>query len=122
MADTGEFYVLVDATNPGVVVPEGLKGDNVSLKFSKLYRKAGGSGGNDLEITDSGISQTLSFGGADFHCFLPYDALYYVASPSQEYTAVFRGMDSTTPDDSANDFKPTSNDKPGLRLVVDNTK
>lgn len=74
-ARAGEFFLMLDARQPGVSVPSKLAEDpRLVLKFSYRY------GSNDLEITEWGVKQTLSFGGPQYRCAIPWSAIYIAGS------------------------------------------
>jgi hypothetical protein len=66
----GGIQVQVDATLPGVNVPDAWVGDmNLRLNFSPRFAIA------DLVVTDEAIEQTLSFQGANHHVRVPLRAV-----------------------------------------------
>ncbi|MBK7861510.1 MAG: stringent starvation protein B [Archangiaceae bacterium] len=67
--------IHLDARRPGVLVPEHLRKEaqlvlNLSYKFSPP----------DLTVSEWGVRQTLTFGGAPFTVAVPWSALYAIAS------------------------------------------
>lgn len=67
----GETLVLLDPRQPGVAVPERLRGDDrLFLKISYKYSPP------DLEVSDWGIRITLQFGRELHRCQIPWAALY----------------------------------------------
>lgn len=71
LLDRGTTMLHLDATRPGVVVPEQHEGDHhLRLNLSYRYRIP------DLEIDDQGVRATLSFGGRGHHCTIPWGAVF----------------------------------------------
>jgi len=76
MARAGLFGLMLDARQPGVSVPVRLAEDScLVLKFSYRFSPS------DLEITEWGVKQTLSFGGLLYRCAIPWCAIYVAMSP-----------------------------------------
>jgi hypothetical protein len=124
----GETFIGFDGTNQGVIAPIFLKRNMAAvMKFSPLYRSQQGAGGCDLEVTDNGVSQTLSFGGQDFWCFIPFEAMSTVSSwlinESYVFDHLCNGDAPKNVDIEFIDDNPEQDNKngPALRLVVDNT-
>jgi stringent starvation protein B len=69
----GPVLVHIDARRAEVSVPARFRADaSLVLRFGyRLEPKI-----VDLDVSDAGISGTLSFGGQPFHCVLPWTAVY----------------------------------------------
>lgn len=73
--DRGMTMIHLDARRPGVAVPEHLKSEahlllNLSYRFTPP----------DLTVSEWGVRQTLTFGGASFQVAVPWSALYAISS------------------------------------------
>lgn len=68
----GEVRVILDARQPGVVVPEHLRTAELVLKISYRYDPP------DLEVSERGFSCTLSFDRRLSAVVVPWAALYAV--------------------------------------------
>jgi len=71
----GVAMVHLDARRPGVIVPQQYAGD-AHLRLNVSYRYAI----PDFEIDDSRVQATLSFGGQQFRCIMPWTAIFAVTS------------------------------------------
>jgi stringent starvation protein B len=67
--------VHLDARRPGVVVPAQFTGD-AHLRLNLSYRY----GIPDLVVDGQRIQATLSFGGRQFQCILPWEAVFGITS------------------------------------------
>ncbi|MHB8418156.1 MAG: ClpXP protease specificity-enhancing factor SspB [Myxococcales bacterium] len=81
----GMVLVHLDARCDGVKVPAKHAVDP-QLRLNLSHRFAS----RDLCLGEDGVSCTLSFGGAPFHCRLPYDSLYAVTSHVTGESVVWR--------------------------------
>jgi stringent starvation protein B len=73
LLERGPVLVHVDARRADVTVPPRFRADpSLVLRFGYQLSPAI----PDLEIDDTGISGTLTFGGSPFHCVLPWPAVY----------------------------------------------
>lgn len=70
----GSAIVCLDSSGPGVKVPAELRNrSTLFLRFGRdLYPPI-----HDLAMNDLGISGTLHFGGMEYHCTVPWPAIYY---------------------------------------------
>lgn len=66
----GETMLILDPRQPGVQVPEHLRGER-ELRLKVSYRYNTGA----LLISDEGVRQTLSFNGELFACSIPWASL-----------------------------------------------
>lgn len=74
-ASVGEVLLILDARQPGVLVPESLRGEReLRLKFSYRYDTGG------LTIDERGVRQCLRFGGEVAACVVPWAALIAAVS------------------------------------------
>jgi stringent starvation protein B len=71
----GVAMVHLDARRPGVSVPQQYASD-AHLRLNLSYRYSI----PDLEIGDSAVEATLSFGGRPFHCVLPWVSIFGITS------------------------------------------
>jgi stringent starvation protein B len=71
----GVAMVHLDARRPGVSVPPQYASD-AHLRLNLSYRYSI----PDLEVGDSGVEATLSFGGRPFHCVLPWPSVFGITS------------------------------------------
>src|SRR5581483_3678933 len=71
----GVAMVHLDARRPGVSVPPQYATD-AHLRLNLSYRYSI----PDLEVGDSGVEATLSFGGRPFHCVLPWVSIFGITS------------------------------------------
>lgn len=71
--DRGVAKIALDPRRGGVRAPGKFMQDS-SLVLNLSYRFAP----RDLKIGDLGISQTLSFDGERFPCFVPWEALFAI--------------------------------------------
>lgn len=74
-------FVYLDPRRAGVVVPEHLRAQHqlvlqLGLQFQRPIP--------DLELTDAGITATLSFRGVRFHCTIPWSAVYAIRPSDAE--------------------------------------
>jgi stringent starvation protein B len=74
LLEEGMVLVTFDARHSKVRVPEHLAGDpqlrlNISYRFDL-----------PMELDESGIYATLTFGGTSFDCFIPWSSLYMCVS------------------------------------------
>ena len=76
----GEARIIVDARQPGVIVPENLRQADLVLKLSHRYDPP------DLETSDRGITCTLSFDRRRFCVTVPWAALYVVRGTDEVVT------------------------------------
>ena len=66
----GVTHIVLDARQPGVVVPENLRREDLQLKISYRFNPP------DLEVNERGISCTLSFNRVWHAVFVPWAALW----------------------------------------------
>lgn len=103
--------ITLDARADQVMVPSHLQGDpqlrlNLSFRF-----------GLPIEITETGVSVTLTFGGVPSECFLPWHSIYMFVSHSTGQPFMF-------PADIPADVAPIAEDaaapaaKPTLSVVA----
>jgi stringent starvation protein B len=71
--------VHLDARRRGVRVPQA-HAENPALALNLSYR----FGIPDLEIDESGVSASLSFGGNRFHCVMPWRAVFAMRSHTDD--------------------------------------
>jgi len=82
----GAVLLHIDARTDGAQVPEHLRGDpKLVLRFGHGLAPAI----RDLEVDDEGVSGTLTFGGAPFHCMLPWNAVYAAVSEADQQAMVW---------------------------------
>jgi hypothetical protein len=75
VAAVGEVLLILDARQPGVLVPERLRdARELRLKFSYNYDTGG------LTIDERGVRQCLQFGGEVAVCVVPWAALIAAVS------------------------------------------
>lgn len=75
--DKGLIQVVVDATKPGVKLPDHLLGsDRVTLNLSWAFK-------TPMELGDAGLSAVLSFGGKNEEIMLPWDSIWLLKTPDQ---------------------------------------
>lgn len=77
----GEARIIVDARQPGVIVPEHLRRQDLVLKISHRYSPP------DLDTSERGITCTLSFDRRSFYVTIPWLALYAVQGADGTVTA-----------------------------------
>lgn len=77
--DEGLVAIHLDARRPGVSVPPHLRGE-LALRLDIAY----GFNLPRLEIDDEGVEATLSFGGRNYTCFLPWYAIFSLSRPRHE--------------------------------------
>jgi hypothetical protein len=76
LLERSEARVHLDARRPGVRLPQRLLGDgHVRLDYGYGLRPPI----PDIEVTDEGISATLSFSQRPFATFVPWSAVYLIA-------------------------------------------
>lgn len=84
LLEKGTVMVTLDSRHNGVVVPPAHKGKpNLNLNFDWDFQIP------DFEVTEDGISASLSFGGRDFWCNIPWDAAYMLRSMVDDELVVF---------------------------------
>lgn len=82
----GAVLLHIDARVKGSVVPEHLSGDpKLVLRFGYGLAPAI----TDLFLDEDEISGTLTFGGAPFHCRLPWPAIYAAVSEVDQQAMVW---------------------------------
>ena len=75
----GVVTVGLDATFPGVIVPDHLKGSkSLILNYSYSY------GIKDFFFDDEGVSASLSFRGVPHMCFVPWESVGMIGSQKAE--------------------------------------
>jgi stringent starvation protein B len=84
MLDQGLTLVHLDARVPGVVVPERFRED-AHLRLNLSWR----FGLPDFTINDFGVRATLSFGGLNFSCAIPWGAVFGMTSHATGRTLLF---------------------------------
>jgi len=110
----GTVMLVVDTRRHGVTVPSHLAGDP-KLRLNIDYRF-----GAAMTVDDWGVNATLSFGGDEFDCVLPWEAIYVLMPHTSSQPYVF-------PDDVPNEVldeigveaKGGVGPRPALRLVGD---
>ena len=75
--------VHLDPRQPGVCVPPQFASDPV-LRLNIAY----GFNLPALDIDDEGVYAVLSFGGRDFGCTIPWDAVFAMTLPHDEHEGV----------------------------------
>lgn len=86
LMERGPVLVHVDARGDDVSVPLRLKRDaKLVLRFGYGLTPAI----PDLDISDTALSGTLTFGGVPHHCILPWHAVYAVVSESDQQGMVW---------------------------------
>lgn len=75
MVDEGTVLVTLDARRDGVVVPPQFSRE-MRLNLNFCY----GFGIPDFDFDDYGVRASLSFGGVDFYCDVPWPAVYMFRS------------------------------------------
>lgn len=94
LANNGMFYVIFNTRVDGVDIPFHLKAEEqCTLKFSYAFSPDGKA---DLEIFDDSIQQTLSFGGKDYLCRIPFKA--FVGVSASTTTSLPKSWTEATPD------------------------
>lgn len=84
MVEHGLVQVTFDTRVPGVEVPESFRGTpQLHLNFSHRFRV------DDFEYDERSVRATLSFDAEDFHCVVPWDAVYGLTSQSLDERVVF---------------------------------
>lgn len=73
----GRIYIVVDATQIGVVLPEHLTGDP-ALNLVLNIRMP-----QSIHITEEILTSNLSFGGQGFACTIPMDAIWAAYAPDK---------------------------------------
>ncbi len=82
--DRGVTQVHLDARRPGVIVPEQFR-QEFHLRLNHSYR----FDPPDLQVSDWGVRQTLSFQGRRFTVGVPWSAVYAIASMVSEELWMF---------------------------------
>lgn len=70
----GVTRIVLDARQPGVVVPDSLRRQELHLNVSYSYHPP------DLDVSERGIGCTLSFDRVHHAVFVPWHALYMVVA------------------------------------------
>lgn len=82
----GPVLIHADPRRPDVSVPDHLESDpRLVLRFGYGLAPAIA----DLEVDDSGISGTLTFGGVPHHCVLPWTSVYAAVSEASQQAMVW---------------------------------
>lgn len=103
----GAVLVHVDASAPGVRVPERFAGDaKLVLRFGYNLSPPV----PDLEVDDAGLRGTLTFGGVPHRCELPWPAVYAVVSDVDSRGLVWP---DDVPDDVLGDLAGRADDGDG---------
>lgn len=107
----GMIGIVVDATQPGVVVP-GVHRKNVALVLNLSYRFEE----KDLVLDKDSLSCTLTFGSVPSKVTIPYKAVsgYF---PNGEKTGFFFGADSNPTNDSKKQEEVATEKRPAFRLI-----
>jgi stringent starvation protein B len=78
--------VTLDSRRPGVVVPEQFMNQpTLNLNFDHLFRIP------DFSYDEHGVRASLSFGGVDRWCDVPWTAVYFMRSLESQEVMVFPG-------------------------------
>ncbi len=110
-------YVLVDATSPGVCVPE------AHVKDNQIVLNLGPSAVRDLLIEDDAVTCGGRFSGHHFDLYLPMAAIRAIYARDTQLGMVFPEEDGLEPSAAApdtpeqNQASPGGDEKPNLRLV-----
>ena len=107
-------YVLVDATIPGVCVPE------AHIKDNQIVLNLAPSAVRDLLIEDDVVTCGGRFSGQHFDLYLPMAAIRAIYARDTQLGMVFPEEEGlATPQVAATPAEPSagSDDKPNLRLV-----
>ena len=80
LLDRGLVMVHLDPRVEGVLVPEWLRNDS-TLRLNIAY----GFNLPALDIDDEGIYAVLSFGGQNYGCTLPWDAVFALTLPQDQH-------------------------------------
>lgn len=84
LVDKGVVMVTFDTRVEGVSVPEQFRGTpQLHLNFSYDYQI------RDFEFDDYGVRASLSFGGKNHFCDIPWEAVYMLRPEEQEEGMVF---------------------------------
>ncbi len=91
MVDEGTVLVTIDARRPDVVVPPQFKDElRLNLNFCHMF------GIPDFDYDEFGVRASLSFGGVDQWCDIPWDAVYMLRSHVENDAMLF--PDSVPPE------------------------
>ncbi len=107
-------YVLVDATVPGVCVPE------AHIKDNQIVLNLAPTAVRDLLIEDDVVTCGGRFSGQHFDLYLPMAAIRAIYARDTQLGMVFPEEEGlAAPQDAATPAQPSagSDDKPNLRLV-----
>jgi stringent starvation protein B len=84
LVDKGIVMVTLDTRVDGVSVPDQFRGSpQLHLNFSYDYQIP------DFEFDDYGVRASLSFGGRNHFCDIPWEAVYMLRPEEQEEGMVF---------------------------------
>ncbi len=86
LVDLGTVMVTLDARREGVVVPEMFTDElRLNLNFCHLF------GIPDFDYDQWGVRASLSFGGVDHWCDIPWEAVYMMRSHVENEVMLFPG-------------------------------
>ena len=78
LLETGDAMVCLDARLPEVDVPTNQKSNSsLNLVFNLNFRRP-------IEINEDAISDTLSFYGRPYKCWLPFEAVWAIYDPNMK--------------------------------------
>ncbi len=84
MIEKGTVLVTIDTRREGVIVPDHLAGElRLNLNFCHLFGIA------DFEYDGWGVRASLSFGGQDMLCDVPWPAVYMMRSHVENDVTLF---------------------------------
>lgn len=84
MVERGTVLVTLDARREDVTVPPQFRGElRLNLNFCHMF------GIPDFEYDEWGVRASLSFGGVDFYCDIPWTAVYMMRSHVENDVMLF---------------------------------
>lgn len=87
LLEEGTVMVTLDSRRAGVVVPTQFLGQpQLNLNFDHLFRIP------DFEYDEQGVRASLSFGGVDQWCDVPWSAVYMMRSVESQDVMLFPGQ------------------------------
>ena len=84
MLENGTVMLTIDARKDGVTVPP-VHATTIGLNLNFDYEFAI----PDFVVDEEGVSASLSFGGRDFWCRVPWDAIYGMRSHADDQLMIF---------------------------------
>lgn len=105
VAPHGITLVTFVTNHPELQVPERVRSEQVNaLNFAH----APAAPDSDLTYGELGVTQTLTFGGDPYACFIPWEAVLAISNEAAGIQAMYKVVDTWT------DAKPK---RPALKLV-----